>query len=104
MWRGVASAEITIKSRSALTTLGLTADPIAITARKLSLAGAEFRNSQVHFRALSVGQRSTWAGESPHRFRRLRPIVGSPFNEISDASTYLSISDATSSGFRSGAG
>ncbi|MGD0773120.1 MAG: hypothetical protein ABSC05_09895 [Candidatus Solibacter sp.] len=64
--------------------MGLTADPIAITARKLLLAGAEFRNSQVHFLALSVGQRRTWDGESPDRFWWLRAIVGGPFDEIGD--------------------
>src|SRR5260370_18159866 len=82
IWTGVGSAEITIKSRSALTTSGLIADPIAITAMRLSLAGAEFRNSRVHFRARSVGHRRTWDSESPDRIGRLPFIVGSPLDEI----------------------
>ena len=64
--------------------MGLTADPIATTARTLSLSSAEFRNPQVHFRALSVGQRRTWEGESSDRSRRLRPILGTPLDEIRD--------------------
>ena len=82
MWRGVASAEITIKSRSVLTTLGRTADPIATTARRLLSAGAEFRKSQIHFRALSVGQRRISDGESPDWFRRSGITVGIPFDEV----------------------
>src|SRR5487761_1739603 len=66
---------MTIKSRSALATLGRTADPMATTATMLRLAGAEFTNLQVQSRDLAVGQRRASAGAWPDGLRELRLIV-----------------------------
>jgi hypothetical protein len=85
MWRGVASAEITIRSKSALATFGLTADPIAITAKRPSLAAAVLRKSHVHRCALSVGQRRTCGGVLPSSVRLLLPIVGPSFDDIGNS-------------------
>ena len=84
MRRGFVSAEITIRSRSVLGTPGLTADPIATTARMFSLADTVSRNLQTHSRDLSVGQRRIRAGAYPEGLRELRLIVNFLFHKLGD--------------------
>src|ERR1700730_10373123 len=82
MWRGFVSVEITIKSRSALTTSGLIAETIAITAIRQFLSAQQLKKSRVDCRDRSVGERRTVASESPAGIGGLCFLGARPFDEV----------------------